>query len=516
MNDSSTRSPIRWWPAIAILGLSAVAIGVARLWSSVDFQIRYVAIFVVIAVALLMLTIWWLLFSRAPWRMRLTVFALVLALGGALSAAFRWRGVTGDFVHIFELRWRRHAAPTPPPAESRTTLAESGRPDFPQYLGPQRNGVISDGPALARDWQKEPPQVLWRQPIGTAWSGFAIVGNRAVTLEQRGEQETVTCLDVLTGKQLWAYGYTARFDGSYSGEGPRATPTIADGRVYTLGATGLVSCVTLNTGALVWQRDLYKDAKGGRPEWGYAGSPLVLDGKVIVSSGKSRRRSLFAYSVADGKIVWRDGSQPGNYSSPCLLNLAGVPQIVMFNMTNITAHEPKTGAVLWEYPWGVRQPQIAQPVPVGPNRVAFSSSYGVGTELLEIKKDDAGKLSAHRVWKTLKFRVKMSSFIHRDGYFYGLNDGILACIDARDGSPKWKEGRYGHGQILLVGDLLLVTAENGEIILLAPTPEAPNELTRFRVFSGKTWNPPALSGDLLLMRTDQEAACLRLPLARQP
>ncbi len=124
--------------------------------------------------------------------------------------------------------------------------------------------------------------------------------------------------------------------------------------------------------------------------------------------------------------------------------------------------------------------------------------------------------SRNRVWKTLKFRVKMSSFIHRDGYFYGLNDGILACIDARDGSPKWKEGRYGHGQILLIGDLLLVTAENGEIILLAPTPEAPNELTRFHVFSGKTWNPSALSGDLLLMRTDQEAACLRLPLARQP
>ena len=142
-----------------ILGVSAVAIGVARLWSSVDFQIRYVAIFVVIAIALLMLTIWWLLFSRAPWRMRLTVFAVVLALGGALSAAFGWRGVTGDFVPIFEPRWGRHAAPTPPPAEPRTTLAESGRPDFPQYLGPQRNGVISDGPALARDWQKEPPQV---------------------------------------------------------------------------------------------------------------------------------------------------------------------------------------------------------------------------------------------------------------------------------------------------------------------------------------------------------------------
>ena len=154
MNNSSTRPLIRWWPAIVILGLSAVAIGVARLWSSVDFQIRNVAIFVVIVVALLMLKIWWLLFSRAPWRMRLTVFALVLALGGAFSATFGWHGVTGDFVPIFERRWRSHAAATPPPAEPRPAPAESGRPDFPQYLGPERNGVISDGPVLARDWRK--------------------------------------------------------------------------------------------------------------------------------------------------------------------------------------------------------------------------------------------------------------------------------------------------------------------------------------------------------------------------
>ena len=218
-------------------------------------------------------------------------------------------------------------------------------------------------------------------------------------------------LDVLTGKQLWAYGYAARFDGSYSGEGPRATPTIADGRVYTLGATGLVSCVTLDTGALVWQRDLYKDAKGGRPEWGYAGSPLVLDGKVIVSSGKSRRRSLFAYSVADGKIVWRDGSQPGNYSPlPAEPRGRATDRDVQHDQHHRARTENGRRAL------GVsmgRPPAADRPASaVGPNRVAFSSSYGVGRAARD-QKDDAGKLSAHRVWKTLKFRVKMSSFIHR-------------------------------------------------------------------------------------------------------
>jgi outer membrane protein assembly factor BamB len=395
-------------------------------------------------------------------------------------------------------------------------LEKSGRPDFPQYLGPHRNCVIDDGTVLARDGTREPPQVLWRQPIGTGWSGFAIVGNRAVTLEQREENETVTCLDVLTGRQLWEHAEPVRFRSSISSDGPRTTPTIVDGRVFTLGATGILNCLALDSGKLLWQRKLSEDAPGPVPEWGYAGSPLVLGEKVIVSAGRPDGKSLLAYRVADGAVLWSSGSQPINYSSPAFLTLAGVPQVIMFNTVAITAHDPETGAVLWEYPWGIRQPHVAQPVPVGPDRVVFSSGYGVGAELLEIKRDAAGKLSPQRVWKAPTLRAMMSSFIHRDGYLYGLDDGMLTCVELRDGTRKWKEGRYGHGQILLVGGLLLMTAESGEIVLLAPTPEAPNELGRFRVFNSKTWNPPALSGDLLLVRTDQEAACLRLPLARQP
>lgn len=516
MNETPTRTGIRWWPAVAIVALVTGAIAIALRWPTLQFQLRNIAILAIGLIGVLLLVVWWLAFSRAPSRLRLAMFALFLVTVGSLSAAYRVRGVTGDFIPIFEPRWQREAALATPAPTSDAALDRSGRPDFPQYLGPHRNAVIDSGYVLARDWSGTPPQLLWRQPIGEAWSGFAIVGNRGVTLEQRGEDEVVVCLDVLSGKRLWEHADAAHFDSSIGGAGPRSTPTVIDGRVLTFGATGIVNCLDLATGKQIWQRNLAEDAPKGRPEWGYAGSPMVLDGNVIISAGQSHDKSLFAYNFADGKLVWRDGSQPAEYSSPCLLTLAGVPQIVMFNMLNITSHDPATGRVLWEYPWGIRQPVIAQPVPVGPDRVVFSSGYGVGAELLEIKKAADGALTPQRVWKTLNLKAKISSFIHRDGYLYGLDDGILTCIDVRDGSRKWKAGRYGHGQLLLVGELLLVTAESGEIFLLAPTPDAPNELTHFRVFNGKTWNPPALSGDLLLMRTDLEAACLRLPIAKKP
>lgn len=516
MNERPSGRTIRWWPAIAILVPGTLALLVIRFAPTTQLQVRNIVLLALAGLLLVLLLLWWLLASRAPWRLRIGVFILFLACGGSLAAVFRYRGVTGDLIPIFELRWVRRASPALEKGASHSALDQSGRPDFPQYLGPHRNAVIDDGPPLARDWEKESPQILWRQPIGPAWSGFAIVGNRAVTFEQRGDDEVVVCLDVLTGKLLWEYAYPARYASALGGEGPRSTPTIAEGRVYTFGATGTITCLDLATGHKIWQHPPSEIAVKGQPEWAYAGSPLVHKDKLIVGIGRSHDKSLWAFRLKDGEVMWHAGSQPVEYASPAFLTLAGVPQIVSFNMLFITAHDPATGEVLWEYPWGIRQPCAAQPVPVGPDLVVFSSGYGIGSELLQIQRDAAGKLSAQRVWKTLNLKAKLATFIHRDGFLYGLDDGILACLDVKDGSRKWKAGRYGHGQLLLVGDLLLVTAENGEIVLLAPTPEAPNELTRFRVFDGKTWNPPALSGDILLMRTDREVACVRLPVSKKP
>lgn len=509
--DRTHQPRIRWRPAAWIIIVGVLAQVAIRLWPISQIQVRNLILFSLGGITLLALTAWWLFASRATWRARLGVLAIVAVLIGSLAATFRFHGVTGDLVPIFKPRWANQAA-TSPPAISTADLQQSTRPDFPQYLGPARNAVINDGTTIATDWNRQPPKVLWRRPIGPAWSGFAIVGNRAVTLEQRGPREVVVCLNALTGNLLWEFSYPARYASSLGGEGPRTTPTVAAGRVFTFGATGVLNCLDLENGELIWQRKLGDLSPDHQPEWGYAGSPLVHEGNVIVSAGHPAGKSLQAFRVETGEPVWQGGSQPAGYASPIACTLAGVPQIISFNLKFITAHNPTNGTILWEHPWGNRQPVVAQPLPVGPDQIIFSSGYGVGAERLRIERDPAGTLTARRLWKSISLKAKMASFIEHQGHLYGLDDGILTCVDAQSGKRQWKSGRYGHGQLLWVDGRLLITAESGDLCLLEPNPTAPNEVARFPVFNAKTWNPPALSGEILLMRTDQEAACIRLPL----
>jgi outer membrane protein assembly factor BamB len=504
----SNPQSIRWWPGIVIAILGAATFMIIRTIDVWPYeQARTLAMLGTAAGTVCLLLVWWLLFSRARMGVRFAVLA-VCALPFAL---FRHRGMTGDFLPIFEFRFGKGAAR----AVSGTKSAIAGsRLDYPQIFGPNRDTRI-DATALDPDWEKRPPQVLWRQPIGAAWAGFAIVGDRAFTLEQQGDQECVTCYDINTGRLLWKTANAGHYITAIAGEGPRTVPTVASDRVYTLGATGTLRCLDIETGKPHWTRELTADAGVAVPAWGFASSPLVHDGRVIVSAGGTDGRSLLAYDATTGESAWKGGSRAINYSSPFLVTLAGRPQIVMFNTTAITAHDPATGEVLWEHPWGKGMPHVARPIVVDESRVLFSSGYGVGSALLEIVPGTDGKLASSEEWKTIRFQAKFSNPAERGGHVYGVSDGIFACLDLKDGTVKWKNGRYGHGQGLLVGEhYLQMTETPGDIVLLRPTPEGPNELARFRVFDSKTWNPIALSGDLLLVRNDREAACIRLPLAR--
>ena len=509
---------IRWWPAGLGLGLAMAVVGFIQFQGDRPYQQRNLATMVTLLVAAGWLWLWWLGWSRAPKRWRYGgagVVAVAALLGASL---FRIRGVSGDLLPILEPRWARAApagtalAPDSGAAAKKEDLVEAAaRPDFPQFFGPNRDGVVH-GPALDRDWAARPPQLIWRRPIGAGWSGFAIVGGVAVTQEQEGESELVTAYELTTGRRLWAHADLTHYRTTIAGEGPRATPTVIGDRVFTLGANGRLNCLTLAEGRLVWARQVTEDAGSEVPEWGYAGSPLYLEGRLIVSGGGREDRSLLAYDAATGAVVWAGGSAPAGYSSPVAVELAGVRQVLSFNSRRISAHAPDTGVVLWEYPWGAGHPHVALPVVVGTNRVVFSSGYGVGAELLEVRRESDGGWAAVRVWRSIRLKAKFANFTARGDFLYGLDDGVLACVALADGALGWKEGRYGHGQILWVQDLLLLTAEGGEVVLLRPTPEGPGELHRVKVFGAKTWNPPALAGDWLVMRNDQEAAALRLAL----
>jgi outer membrane protein assembly factor BamB len=512
------RPSIRWWPAVVFFALGAGAMILTFHSYGRQRQDQNIAATFIGIVTVFLLLLWCLFLSRLRWKIRLGVFGAVLGLIFLGMVFLRFHGVTGDLVPVFRWRWE---AWSPIPLDRGPRIGASAAPtqltqlanDWPQFLGPRRDGVVAQS-RLARDWNAQVPQRLWRQPVGPGWSGFAVVGGRAITQEQRGEMETVACYDLLTGAPIWSYAYPAHFQSPLAGEGPRATPTVAGRRVYALGSTGILNCLDLEAGSLLWSKDITSDNRARLNEWGASCSPLVVDDLVVVSAGGGDKRSLVAYRAATGEFVWGAGSDGAGYSSPCLVTLAGIAQILIFNSGGVCAHDPATGTVLWKYRWPGGHPHVSTPIVIPDDRLLVSSGYGVGSELLKIGADAEGKLAAARLWKSNRLKAKFTNLVHREGFIYGLDDGIMTCLDAATGQQKWRGARYGHGQEILVGDLLLVAAESGEVILLDPSPKEPRELTGFAALRGKTWNPPALAGPYLVVRNDKEAACYRLPMAR--
>jgi outer membrane protein assembly factor BamB len=253
--------------------------------------------------------------------------------------------------------------------------------------------------------------------------------------------------------------------------------------------------------------------------WGKAGSPLVVDDRVVISVGGAENASLVAYNVGDGKVAWSAGTRRSSYASPVLATLGGVRQILSVNEDYLTAHDAADGHVLWEHPWPGNSDSNAscsQPVPVDEHRVFISKGYGGGAALLEVKQDDAGQWSANPIWENSSvMRTKLSNVVIRDGYVYGLSDGILQCIELDTGKNKWKKRRspaFGHGQIMLVGDKILAISESGELILCEASPKEYHELASLPALEGVTWNNPALSGNRLLVRNAEQAACFEVPL----
>ena len=504
------------WALIVFIVVITVTLGCVWLWPEVQRQdklIRTAPLGLAVAAGFLL----WVVFGSG-WRRRAR-WMIFLGSGVVMlfcRFALRIGGVTGDLLPIVEWRWtktRPEQGGALASAATRTVESVTNIFSYPQFLGPQRDGVLP-GPSLARDWSSAPPRELWRCEVGAAWSGFAIAGARALTQEQRGPEELVTCRDTLTGAVLWSHADSSRYATTIAGEGPRATPTILSNHVFTLGGAGVLNCLDLATGKVLWSTNtLAQFGIAKPPDWGVACSPLLHGSAVIVTVGGAGH-TLVAYDQNTGAKLWSAGNDEAQWSSPISAVLAGTPQILTFNDT-LAAHDPQTGRVLWQHPWPGVYPRVTVPLLLAQDRVLLSTGYGVGAELLQITRD-AGRWHARRLWKSIRMKSKFGNLFHLDGYIYGLDDGALACIDVNTGELKWKGERYGHGQMILVDKLLLLTAESGNLVLIEPHPAEARELARFKVFTAKTWNPPALAGDLLLVRNDREAAALRLPLAQAP
>ena len=511
----------RLWLVVAIVVFAGTGLAFVRLQPELERNLKDWISVSLVLLAMLLTLVWFLFFSRIRGRIRGFVAGILALSVFGVSKTVRVNG-TVDGTGLPKLGWRWNAPPRPalaaplpvppPAAEARVP----GLIDVPQFFGPQRDGQIR-GAKLARDWQAAPPEQLWRQAIGAGWSAFAVVNGRAYTQEQRGENECVTCYDVLTGKLLWLHANPVRFSQWQAGEGPHATPTVDRGHVFAYGATGVLDCLDAATGQRVWSRQVLQEHQLANLEWGLSASPLVFDETVVVTGGVNPGPTVLAFERATGALRWKSGADSASYAAPILATLAGRRVVLSQNAKTLTAHDPVTGTVLLDHRWGSdKGPKASQPVVLDGDRVFLAAGYGMGASLLEIKARADGTLTAAQLWRSMRMKTQFNSVAARDGHLYGLDDGLLACVEIATGERKWKDGRYGSGQTLLVDDLVLIQSEGGPVALAAARPEGFKELGRLPALSSKTWNHPTLAGRYLLVRNDREAVCYRLPVPGAP
>lgn len=395
--------------------------------------------------------------------------------------------------------------------------------DWPAFRGLFRDGIVRSS-QFAMPWDKKiGPTLHWTRPVGGGLGSFAITGDLIYTLEQRKDQEAVACYQLRTGDLHWIHSYQAHFEELLGGPGPRTTPAIRDGRVYTIGATGIFLCLDALTGKEIWKRDILKDANAPNLQWAVSASPLIMDNLVFTVPG-GKQASVLAYDRNTGKIVKKLGKASAGYSSPVVATLLEIPQLLVFDAAGLSSYQPKSGHLLWHYPWETTQNiNVAQPLVVDDEHLFISSGYGVGCALIRLTKKQTEGLentaaeSSYEptlVWKNRKLRLKFSSAVIKDHFIYGLDENILTCLDAKTGKRQWKAGRYGYGQIVLMDPYLLIQCENGDLAIVRANPEEHQEIDRVTALDNKTWNHPALSQGFLLIRNDRKMMCFDLRQAR--
>ncbi len=527
---SDDKSTFPQWILFLWLIMAVLIVGLSFYEINGDPGISNVLRFGLINLTLIVSLVWFFAASAFSARLRQSAF-VVLALGLAVFfTLFRVDGVRGGLsMPSFAFRWGGPAwdALDAPTGNARSVdLETTTRYDYAGFLGSNRD-LKANAPQLATDLDDNPPELLWKKPIGKGWSSFAVVNGFSATLEQRGATELVTLYDVDTGELMWSH--TVRegspFESVVAGAGPRSTPLIHEGVVYVMSVYGELLALEGKTGQPIWKRDLSADQgltlerEKALYAYGRAGSPLIVGEKVVVPLGGESEgdvASLAAFDRASGELLWKGGKRQFNMASPQYAILGGIDQILMVNEGSVNGYELETGRELWSFPWPGRtssDSSVSQAVGVGADRVFASKGYGHGATLRRLASRPDGTFDVEPIWESARvMKTKFTNAIFEDGHVYGLSEGILECIDLETGERVWKRGRYGHGQILLAGDTIIVLTEDGEVVYVEASPDGDGqELARFQAIEGQTWNNFALAGDRLVVRNGNEAAVYRLP-----
>jgi len=382
-------------------------------------------------------------------------------------------------------------------------VAQDAGHDWPNWRGPTYDGVSAET-AWDTDWSDGQPEVLWKKDVGVGASTVSVVGDRVYTMGNQSNRDIVWCLDAKTGEVIWQQSYACRLDARMFEGGPGATPTVADGKVYTLSHDGKLNCFDADSGKPVWSVDIVDELGGKRPRWGFAGSPLVYDKLVIVDTG-SPRGSTVALNKDTGKAVWTSGNQGAGYAAPIVLKMGGKDLIVSFKAEQLVAMEPKTGRQVWSVPWETSYDVNATPpVLVDDDKLFISTGYNRGCALVRITRGGAATL-----WENREMSTQLNAVVKHGDYVYGVTGnsgrGDLMCMRLSDGKVMWTQGGYGTGAVMLAGDYLIVTSEKGGKLAVAPaSPDGFKPTGQMAgLYPNRSWVVPVLSHGRIFVKDNK-------------
>jgi outer membrane protein assembly factor BamB len=570
---SSTPKPIRVWVLLALTITGLICMLVPSLLG-MDDSFRFPVLAFGGLLHLLMLGVWVLALSRAPWRDRwlflvlgvvtfgviclaqdrslgilIVLYGTTIALGCLtialiVSRQIDWRsrkwiayvawalpllcwlvlgsdGMEASFAPELRWRWSPNAEARALMAKKKDTIRSAGKVvrsvtlregDWPRFRGSQSDGLASDQGLDLNDSIQS--KLVWKQPIGPAWSSVIVVDGLLYTQEQRGDNEAVVCMEAATGAEVWSYSYPARFvdQTQVSGVGPRSTPTFANGKIYTVGGTGIVTCLDAASGEFVWKRNLSEDCGTPVAMWGFSTSATLQGDRCYLLGGgnKPNSKDSICYDAESGEIQWSASGSGETYSSPQLVTLCDEEQIIVSVGSAVIGRSAADGTERWRISAGIGNMSL-MPLLFRKDQLLVPSGDGDGSCLVEVKHIQED-WQVNKQWTSSRLRPDFNDVVVVDELVLGLTKGMLTCVDSSDGKLLWKKFRFGSGQVIGLPShrAVMVISEQGEINLIRVSTKEPTVIHAWPAVTGKTWNHPVLVGNRVYCRSTEEIACYEL------
>jgi outer membrane protein assembly factor BamB len=393
-------------------------------------------------------------------------------------------------------------------------VIQAAASDWPQFLGPRRNGVY-DGPAIGSNWEKSEPKIIWKKKVGQGFAGPAVADGKLILFHRIDNDEILSCFNAETGAVLWEAKYPTTYRDDFGfDEGPRATPCIQDGRVYSFGAEGMIQCVDFQDGKKVWAVNSKKDFRAGKGFFGMACSPLVVGESVLLNIGGENGAGIVALDKNTGKLRWKATDHEASYSSPVSATFEERNYALFFTRNGLVALDPLTGKTVVDFPWRSRMNasvNAATPLVID-NFIFLSASYGTGAILLEWKEGRVKKVWAGDDVLSNHY----ASAVYYDGYLYGF-DGrqesgpSLTCVQLKTGKAQWRQDGFGAGTVTRAGNELLILKEDGELLLAAASPKKFEVSGRTQILGSTARAYPAIANQRIFARDKSQLVCVSLP-----